>query len=55
MTFPRLFALLVIASIVVDVKFNDGRLVDACWGQAMQFGYSFNSGLSGVLRHIAPG
>jgi len=54
MTFSRHLIILSIVVAVVDLKFNNGRLVDALWDQTRQFGYSLNNQFSNLTDKISP-
>jgi hypothetical protein len=53
MTIARLAVILSVGVIILDKIFNDGRLADALWDRAVQFGYWLNDELSGLTYHIS--
>jgi hypothetical protein len=53
MTTTRLIVILSVGMTVIDAMFNDGRLVDALWGQGVQLGHWLNDELSNLTRQIS--
>lgn len=52
MTIPRLVLILSVGIAIVDLKFNDGRIVSAVWDQLLQTIDWLNDEFSSIVNNI---
>jgi hypothetical protein len=53
MTIPRLAAIATVCVLLVDMKFGNGRLVDALWDETTRLGYWLNNEIGNLSYKIA--